>query len=303
MITDDRDYYNLFEKKYQIICERKGKKKLWIYGAGHVGRLLYEYLKNRDISVSGFVDKYLTVDSLFGLPVTRLSEVSPSDDYLVVSLSWIDYGLRGELKNKGYKETDYYYLIAGEVFNKQDIIYAGVPVGRYTYNYDTFMQDVMIVESIGRYCSINSTARVHVNHLIEAVSTHLFLFNENAYAWEELSHRRKLCRQYADIHTKENRGLVRIGNDVWIGANVVVLPGVNIGNGAIIGANSVVNRDVEAYSIVAGAPARFIRYRFEERIREKLEIIQWWNWPHEEIERNIDLFYDINVFVDTFGKS
>jgi acetyltransferase-like isoleucine patch superfamily enzyme len=83
---------------------------------------------------------------------------------------------------------------------------------------------------------------------------------------------------------------VAIGNDVWVGANSVILPGLNIGNGAIIGAGAVVTRDVPAYAIVAGVPARILRYRFSEEIVGQLLAAQWWNLDRAVIRENIDLF-------------
>lgn len=83
---------------------------------------------------------------------------------------------------------------------------------------------------------------------------------------------------------------VKIGNDVWIGAHVCVLPGITIGNGAVIGANSVVTKDVPPYAVVAGNPAKLLKYRFDENIIEILNKEQWWNWPVETLKKNIELF-------------
>ena len=79
-----------------------------------------------------------------------------------------------------------------------------------------------------------------------------------------------------------------IGNDVWIGMEAIILPGVTVGDGAIIGARAVVAADVPAYAIVAGNPAHVIKRRFDDRTIERLQAIAWWNWPVEKIGDNLD---------------
>lgn len=83
---------------------------------------------------------------------------------------------------------------------------------------------------------------------------------------------------------------VTIGHDVWIGANAILLPGINIGHGAVIGAGAVVTKDVPSYAVIAGVPAQIIRYRFDEHTIEKLLLYQWWNLPATTIRENINLF-------------
>lgn len=94
-----------------------------------------------------------------------------------------------------------------------------------------------------------------------------------------------------------------IGNDVWIGAKSIIMDGVTIGNGAIVAAGSVVTKDVPPYAVVGGAPAKLIKYRFNQDIIERLEEIQWWNLSDEKIADVVDLFHipdptleDINRF-------
>lgn len=97
------------------------------------------------------------------------------------------------------------------------------------------------------------------------------------------------------------KGQIIIQNDVWVGFGVSIMGGVKIGNGAIIAANSVVTKNVEPYSIVAGNPAKHIRYRFDENIIEKLQMIQWWFWGYDKIVSSIDKFSDdIEGFVDNY---
>ncbi len=87
-----------------------------------------------------------------------------------------------------------------------------------------------------------------------------------------------------------SKGSVIIGNDVWIGVNTTILSGIKIGNGVVIGASSVVTHDIPPYAIVAGNPARIIKYRFnEERIRE-IEEMKWWDWSIDKIKKHKELF-------------
>jgi virginiamycin A acetyltransferase len=83
------------------------------------------------------------------------------------------------------------------------------------------------------------------------------------------------------------RGDTTIGNDVWIGREAVIMPGVKIGDGAIIGAHAVVGSSVPPYAIVAGNPARVIRKRFPDHVITRLLAIRWWDWPLEAIMEHV----------------
>ena len=89
---------------------------------------------------------------------------------------------------------------------------------------------------------------------------------------------------------KQTHKKVIIKNDVWIGANSVIMPNITIGNGAIIGASAVVTKDVPDYAIVAGVPAKIIKYRFSQDIIDRLLILQWWNMDPKVIKKHIDLW-------------
>lgn len=95
----------------------------------------------------------------------------------------------------------------------------------------------------------------------------------------------------------QERKLIKIGNDVFIGMNVSILDGVTIGDGAVIAAGAVVNKDVEPYSIVGGVPAKHIKYRFGKEQIESLLKIQWWNWDDEKLQGVEKNFFDIDSFI------
>lgn len=95
------------------------------------------------------------------------------------------------------------------------------------------------------------------------------------------------------------RGDVVVGNDVWLGTQCMILSGVRVGDGAVVAARSVVTRDVPPYAVVAGSPARILRWRFDEPTRDALRRSAWWNWPEEEIRRVVPLLCsgDIGAFL------
>lgn len=81
-----------------------------------------------------------------------------------------------------------------------------------------------------------------------------------------------------------------IGNDVWIGDNVIILPEITIGTGAIIGAGAIVTKDVPPYAIVGGNPAKILKYRFSKKVIDELLESKWWEWDDEKIVQNSDFF-------------
>lgn len=129
--------------------------------------------------------------------------------------------------------------------------------------------------SFGNYCSISKNIRIfRANHPKNTFTSHPLLYNPVAgYVKTDLLYRPKLD----------------FGHDVWVGEWAVILPSVNsIGNGAIIGAGSIVTKNVEPYSIVAGNPARKIGMRFMPDVIAKLEETKWWEMNKNELKDNID---------------
>lgn len=98
-----------------------------------------------------------------------------------------------------------------------------------------------------------------------------------------------------------SKGDIVVGNDVWIGYQSCISSGVTIGNGAIIGARSVITKDVPPYAIVAGNPAKFVRYRFPQETIDKLESLAWWDWDISVIKGAIPLL--LSNKIDEFFTS
>lgn len=146
--------------------------------------------------------------------------------------------------------------------------------------------------TIGKFCAIAGRVHIGIGGRIKGMlSNHCFQFNES----DE--------RLYGDLRTpKENvievirRKPVKIGNDVWIGYNSVIMDGITIGDGAVVGACAVVTHDVPPYAVVAGVPARIINYRFSQDIIDKLEELKWWDYPEDFIVRLP--FDDINACIE-----
>jgi acetyltransferase-like isoleucine patch superfamily enzyme len=163
-------------------------------------------------------------------------------------------------------------------------------IGNYTYINKYCLID-RNTASIGNFCSIAYGVKTGLgNHPVSWVSSHPFAYDKKYGFTDE-------TRAFDGQVT----GSCKIGHDVWIGANAVILAGVKIGNGAIIGANSLVNKDVEPYSIVAGSPAKHIRFRFSEEIITKLQALGWWNWDDGKIRENIALFGNPEALLAKFS--
>jgi virginiamycin A acetyltransferase len=178
-------------------------------------------------------------------------------------------------------------------FIKNTVRNPNIVIGDYTYYDDPedpenfernvlyhypFIGDKLI---IGKFCAIARGARFIMNganHKLSGISTYPFQIFGNG--WE------KVTPKPGDLPYK---GDTVIGNDVWIGYEALVMPGVRIGNGAIVSSRAVVVADVEPYTVVGGNPAKPIKPRFDpEQIRELLQIA-WWNWPIEQISAHLDL--------------
>lgn len=167
--------------------------------------------------------------------------------------------------------------------------YQQYEIGEYSYGNPIIKSwDNKTHLKIGRFCSIASNVQILLGgeHRTDWISTYPFntLFSE--------------CSDVPGHPS--SKGDITIGNDVWIGQNVIILSGVTIGNGAVIGAGSVVTKDVPAYAIVCGNPARVIRKRFSEERILAMEKIAWWDWPIEEIlsSATVLMSNDIEEFIE-----
>ena len=183
-------------------------------------------------------------------------------------------------------------------FLNQLLDHPQIEVGDYTYyddfeTVDNFIANVRYLFDftgdkliIGKFCMIASGVTFIMNganHLTNSISTYPFAIF--GHGWENAMEDRSY----------PNRGDTVIGNDVWIGYNATIMPGVTIGDGAIIATNATVIRDIAPYTVVGGNPAREIRKRFSEEEIKSLLDIKWWDWPPEKITQNLQALTSNNI--------
>ena len=181
-----------------------------------------------------------------------LSHIFKNKAFKLIALEFIHKGknltLKSEFISSRVEIGQGSSLMEGVVLDSLSKIGNNVYIGRYCYITKT---------RIGNYCSIaNNVSIGQGKHDLSRISTNS-VFYENPF--EELT-----------------KGDCVIGDDVWIGVDSIVLRGVEVGRGAVIGANSVVTKDVPPYAIMAGSPARLIRYRFDTNKIENIEKSLWW---------------------------
>lgn len=164
-------------------------------------------------------------------------------------------------------------------------------VGEYTYGHDRL--DIIAADDgemhnikIGKYCSLASNIKIYCgrfNHDYKKAST--FPFKE-------------LCGANCSSNPWGKSDPI-IGNDVWIGENSVILPGVEIGDGAVIASFSIVSKSVPPYAIMAGNPASIKKYRFEPKLIEELLLYKWWDVPHDYLLTNVVPYLeDVDLFLE-----
>ena len=184
-------------------------------------------------------------------------------------------------------------------FIKNTVKNRNIIIGDYTYYDDPddsedfernvlyhfpFIGDKLV---IGKFCAIARGAKFIMNganHKLSGISTYPFHIFGNG--WQ------KMTPEAGDLPYK---GDTVIGNDVWIGYDALIMPGVTIGNGAIVSSRSVVVSDVPAYTIVGGNPARLLRERFEPDEVSALESLAWWDWPIDRITQHLGLIVSADI--------
>lgn len=269
-----------FLKKIRLL----NNKKVIIYGIGNFTETLIRILSSFSVKISYCISDSYESASLHGLPVRPSMVEDENENFFIIAL------------NSTVCKKTKSNLLTKNVINGDQLLanYYGFSFGRHTFGYEQFFYKMINIEKIGAFCSIAKTVNIAKgNHPTNYISTHPFFYLHNFGHFVE--------RDRNGLLTDINNKKVIIGNDVWIGTNVTILPSVTVGDGAVIGAGSVVTKDVPSYSIVAGVPAKVIRYRFSEEHIEQLLNIQWWNWTDDVIKERISFFSENTNFLRNFS--
>lgn len=172
-----------------------------------------------------------------------------------------------------------------KIFSK----YYNVKIDEFSYGGCFDPDKIPSGTKIGKYSSFgDNVVIIPTNHTTDTITTHPIIFKPKF--------------GYVQKDPREINQL-SIGNDVWIGYNATIMPSVkNIADGAVIAAGSIVTKDVPAYGIVAGVPAKLIKYRFNKDVIDRLLKIKWWNWSDELVKERINEFKDIDKFINKYGE-
>ncbi|WP_448699637.1 CatB-related O-acetyltransferase [Mucilaginibacter sp. AW1-3] len=215
--------------------------------------------------------------------------MNPLFDYF----KWIKCKVYYQLRNWGkHLRISYKTIVSGTVFGRYNWL------GRYSQIYNCNFGDFSYCgdncsisnANIGKFCSIGPNVRIAPGKHPSSthISTHPATFNNQP----------NFLKSFIGRDTYKSFEEVTIGNDVWIGANCLIVDGVSIGHGSIIAANSVVNKNVGDYELVGGVPAKLIKKRFKDEDIDNLLKIKWWDKGDEWIQRNIEQFSSVEEFID-----
>lgn len=278
----------------------EGVNKFIIFPFGNIGREVKNFL-----NTAYGIEEFAIIDSHFSKynnaikDINFLKELDPEDNWCV--LCTIE-----KLKEDLLKYIDEDKIIT--LTNKMGHAKLETKIGRHSYG--PLCQYHTLIESIGSFCSFAEGIRVVGNHQMKYLTTSPMLYSGSQHPEGD-------NRTYDDFSTAgwymkgvqpkaeyiERRKRITIGNDVWLGANVIITNYANIGNGVIAGAGAIITKDVPDYAVVAGVPARIIKYRYTPEQIAALNKICWWDWSDDEIRERFDDFYlPIEDFIKKYLK-
>lgn len=298
----------VFRRQIMEALPNMGERKIVIWGTREKGRRAKEIVESLGEKCLCFISSRPRTDTCCGLPLRTPDFLDPARHYVILTTSApevLRFLQHGGFRRDGGFGAGGSWLLLRSMWH-DDMEFDGCWIGRGTYGYENIggWDLGLQIKRIGRYCSINDHVQIVAhNHTVNWVSTHPFL-SETCFApasekiWSSIEETgwRLLREKPAEDE------LVEIGNDVWIGTNAVLLSGVHVGDGAVIGAGAIVTKDVPPYAIVGGVPAEPIRYRFPKEMIDAFLRIKWWDWPLEDIEDRMGLFYRPELFCRAFDN-
>lgn len=163
------------------------------------------------------------------------------------------------------------------------------------YSYAVRFADIANA-TIGKFCNIASFVRIGAtDHPMDRASQHHFLYRANDY-WDDAEPDHAFFAQRAARRAT-------VGHDTWLGHGAMVMPEVTVGHGAVLAAKAVATRDVPRYAVMAGVPARFVRWRHPPALAERLMALGWWDWDHTRLRAALEDFRRLSAeaFVEKHG--
>lgn len=284
----------------------KGRARFIIFPFGEIGRQFEDILKNvYNISPEYILDNHLCKYNSGVHALLFLNEIDCSE--YVVFLAATNREIYQTLKEDLQEYVPCENI--AELDSMKNTKKYGTHIGKYSYG--SICHDHRWIESIGSFCSFAVGVEIVENHQVYFLTTHPMLYAGKNFAKPEEDKEYGTYKNetwYFEGVTPVEERLTRnkkstIGNDVWLGRNVLITNGANIGNGVIAGAGAVITKDVPDYAVVGGVPARIIRYRYTPEQIAALNRIQWWNWSDDEIrERYQDFYLPITEFIQKYDK-
>lgn len=283
-----------------------GFRKFIIFPYGEVGAQVKHILRDMyGIEAEYVLDNRLCRYNPAIKPLEFLDTISR--DGLCALLATINYGIYGECKNALQKYfadeaiAELFFMV-----NSDKIGIWHTKIGKYSYG--PLCRNHPYVESIGAFSSFAHGTDVVVNHPVEYITTHPMIYQGAEFEqFLEFSLWKNMPYYFDGVQPRRDKikplKRIKIGSDVWLGQNVIITNYANIGNGVIAGAGSVITKDVPDYAVVAGVPAKIMRFRYSPEEIECLNRIAWWDWSDDEIRERYDDFYlPIHEFIRKYLK-
>lgn len=284
----------------------KGYEKFIIFPYGDVGISVKLFLN----SAYGIQETYILDNHLckYNQKIYSLADMGhiKRDEYAVL-LSSINPALYKELKGNlllYFKEEQIAELESMKKQEESAECQYHTEIGRYSYG--PICREHWFIERIGSFCSFASGVEAVFNHEKRFITTHPIIYAGQTDANKKTNYREYAGEDWYMEGIKPHSDVLKfrrskIGNDVWLGRNVLITNGADIGNGVIAGAGAVITKDVPDYAVVAGVPARIIKYRYSAEQIEQLNKIAWWDWTDDEIRDRFDDFYlPVDEFIEKY---